>query len=311
MQTGRHPPSLRTRLADVFAFGFDATGFERHAADFVDEPAPDLAGRRVLLTGATSGIGRATVERLAAMGMSVTAWGRDPARTAALAEAIGGDAAVADLGEPEAIVAAVDALQGAYDVVVCNAGSLPDDRILTAWGRELVWSTQVLGHVLLLRRMRAKGLLAPGCRVVWVASGGMYLSGLSLRDVDWDARDYDGTLAYANAKRAQVVLGEQLQEAWPEVRMAVMHPGWADTKGVQTSLPRFRALLKRVLRTSEQGADTIVWLATTDAAWPGGRFWFDRAEVPTVVLGRTRPSARRRQQLWDHVMAETAHYLTG
>jgi hypothetical protein len=77
-----------------------------------------------------------------------------------------------------------------------------------------------------------------------------------------------------------------------------MHPGWADTPGVQESLPRFRAITRPVLRDDAQGADTSVWLAAVEPAPPTGRFWHDRVERPTSLLPTTRPSADARATAW-------------
>jgi hypothetical protein len=83
------------------------------------------------------------------------------------------------------------------------------------------------------------------------------------------------------------------------VRFAAMHPGWADTPGLQRSLPRFHRLTRPLLRDDRQGADTIVWLATAPAAEvPGGRFWHDRRPRPTHRLPRTHESAEDRRALW-------------
>jgi hypothetical protein len=79
-----------------------------------------------------------------------------------------------------------------------------------------------------------------------------------------------------------------------------MHPGWAATPGVQTSLPRFYRLTKPLLRTPQQGADTIVWLGA--AAEPGrssGGFWHDRRTRPTHLLPGTRETPAERQRLWS------------
>ena len=122
-------------------------------------------------------------------------------------------------------------------------------------------------------------------------------------------RGYRGATAYARAKRAQVALsGEWARRTDPAaVAFHAMHPGWADTPGLAASLPRFRRLARPVLRTPDQGADTIVWLAT---AAPGplgtGRFWHDRRPRPEHLLPWTRadPSAARR--LWECIELATA-----
>jgi hypothetical protein len=79
-----------------------------------------------------------------------------------------------------------------------------------------------------------------------------------------------------------------------------MHPGWAATAGVERSLPRFNRLMRPLLRTAEQGADTIVWLAS--AAQPAtttGMFWFDRAVATTHLTESTREQPGDREALWE------------
>ena len=78
-----------------------------------------------------------------------------------------------------------------------------------------------------------------------------------------------------------------------------MHPGWADTPGVRNSLPGFHRLTRRVLRTPEEGADTIVWLAAADApANSTGGFWLDRQARLTHVLPGTKSSEDEEKALW-------------
>jgi hypothetical protein len=78
-----------------------------------------------------------------------------------------------------------------------------------------------------------------------------------------------------------------------------MHPGWVDTPGVKASLPRFYRLTRPLLRTPEQGADTIVWLGAADE--PGrstGLFWHDRRSRPTHLLPWTTETHDERERLW-------------
>ncbi len=103
-----------------------------------------------------------------------------------------------------------------------------------------------------------------------------------------------------------------LTEMWAErlegtgVRVHSMHPGWARTEGVAESLPTFNLVMKPLLRSPEQGADTIVWLAA--AHEPGnttGRFWFDREEAPTHMLDSTKETQADRDALWDGLVGLT------
>ena len=116
----------------------------------------------------------------------------------------------------------------------------------------------------------------------------------------WRERSYDGVRAYAETKRAQVVLAE-LWQASPlgeRIHFFAMHPGWADTAAVRSSLPRFHALMRPLLRTPDEGADTIAWLAAAQPAPAGGSFWLDRTRQRTHWLPRTRATEAERDELW-------------
>ena len=119
-------------------------------------------------------------------------------------------------------------------------------------------------------------------------------------DPDYRTGDYSPTTAYARSKRWQVEMAPLLGERWtPDgITVATMHPGWADTPGVQESLPRFRSITRPVLRDDAQGADTSVWLSAVEPAPPTGRFWHDRVERPTSLLPSTRPSDDVRATAW-------------
>ncbi len=116
-------------------------------------------------------------------------------------------------------------------------------------------------------------------RVIQVSSGGMYTQRFDLATLEMGPEEYDGTVAYARAKRAQLVLLHEWvrRTAGTGVAFHAMHPGWADTPGIRDGLPRFAKVMGPLLRTAEQGADTIVWLATaTEAVESTGGFWLDR-----------------------------------
>ena len=107
------------------------------------------------------------------------------------------------------------------------------------------------------------------------------------------------------AKRAQVVLSRMWAERMAETPITFhsMHPGWAETPGVVTALPRFYKITKPLLRTPEQGADTVVWLAVAaKPALTSGKFWFDRQQRSTHFGKKTRERPEDRQALWERVM---------
>jgi NAD(P)-dependent dehydrogenase (short-subunit alcohol dehydrogenase family) len=188
------------------------------------------------------------------------------------------------------------------DVLVHNAGVLPDERIETRAGLELTLAIHVVGPFLLTRLLRGNLEKSPDGRVIWVSSGGMYTRRLNLEDPNWTKREYDGVVAYAETKRAQVVLSELWAEELrgSSTSVSAMHPGWADTPAVASSLPRFHRVTRNILRTPAEGADTVVWLAVCSRACEStGRFFFDRKERTTHLLPFTRESEADRRALWD------------
>jgi dehydrogenase/reductase SDR family protein 12 len=275
-------------------------------------PPPAMDGAVVVVTGATSGIGLATSIGLAALGAQVHLVGRDPQRgeaALAAAERAGTGRAhlhLVDLSDPAAVEALARNLADRcdrLDALVHNAGALSRTYRTTAAGVELTVATQVLGPYLLTAGL-APLLWAGGpSTIVTVSSGGMYSQRFDLADLEMGPDEYDGVVAYARAKRAQVVLaGAWAQRYSPAgVSSFSMHPGWVDTPGLEAGLPRFRALSKPLLRTPEDGADTIVWLAAGGAtaeaqargvAAPTSGFFHDRhprSDHRALVRHPTRP----------------------
>jgi NAD(P)-dependent dehydrogenase (short-subunit alcohol dehydrogenase family) len=306
-------------------------GYEarRRLFGWSDPTAHDLTGRVVVVTGATSGLGRATAARLAAAGATVVAVGRDRDRTEATAEELRREAGnpevgavVADLGDLAAVRAAAEAIADRHrrvDVLVHNAGALLHQRSETADGIEATVASQVVGPflltALLLDRLAAPAAdpaadptarRGPG-RVVTVSSGGMYAADLTVAGLELTPDAYDGTKQYALAKRAQVTLNELWAERVDPASVVfhAMHPGWADTPGVATALPTFRRVVGPLLRDAASGADTTVWLAADDGepVAATGRFWLDRRPRPIHRLPSTRRSdtPARREELWAWV----------
>ncbi len=299
-------------LLDAGVVGsFDRVGFARHALGF--DPSDlevDLYGRRCLITGANSGIGYETSLALADLGAEVVMLCRSRERGQAAAERVReatGNRRVEfvqlDVSDLDAVDAVAEQLsKQPVDVLVHNAGVLPDERLLSEQGHEITFATHVLGPHRLTQRLRGALEASDDARVVWVSSGGMLLRRLNLEDPEWASREYDGVLAYAETKRAQVVLGELWAEQLADTRVSVhsMHPGWADTPAVETSLPRFHQLTRAILRTPAEGADTVVWLAAAPgAAARSGLFFFDRQPARTHWIPGTRESERDRRELWE------------
>ena len=252
-------------------------------------PPPPLGGRTVLVTGATSGLGLSTAVGAARLGARVvlTARGRDGADRAVARvrhEVPGADLSylLADMGEFGQVVALAEeflALHDRLDVLIHNAGALSKEWTGTGTGLELTVASQVAGPYLLTGLLLAALEAAAPSRVIQVSSGGMYTQRFDLAALEMTPADYDGTIAYARAKRAQLVLMHEWvrRSEGTGISFHAMHPGWADTPGIRHSLPGFARVMGPVLRSAEQGADTAVWLAASPAGVQStGGFWLDR-----------------------------------
>lgn len=263
-------------------FGFGRTGYAKAARTFAPLPH-DLRGLTVAVTGANGALGLATVQALAARGATVWMLVRDAARGEAARATVSGDARVAVLDVANlSAIAAFPPMQ--VDVLVHNAGMLADrrDDVPSPLGPlERTVATHLVGPWALSHRLQA-------ATTIWVSSGGMYTQRLDVDATFAPPEPFDGVRAYARCKRAQLVVAAHLGHH-------AMHPGWADSEGVRTSLPRFHRLTRTILRTPEQGADTIVWLAATRPTTPG--FWFDRAPAPAFAVPGTRHAAEEAGRL--------------
>lgn len=147
-------------------------------------------------------------------------------------------------------------------------------------------------------------------RVINVTSGGQYGQSVPDGDVESEHDSYGPKKFYARSKRALLDITEYQGERYaPDgVYVHAMHPGWAETKGVQDWLPIFRVLTRPIIRTPEQGADTIVWLARApESAAGSGLLWHDRRPRPTTyAAGKGRDSEAVRRQVLAHVEAIAA-----
>lgn len=309
--------------------GYSSLGYHVRRRQWAsDDPSPDaLVARRALVTGAGSGIGEATALGLARLGATVHLVVRSHTRAAPAVEriraALDTEGLPADLVVEECDVSDLDAVRSfsadftdrlgstgsALDVLVHNAGVLPATRTESVDGHELTVATHVLGPVLMTEQLLPLlGASTMGPRVVLVASGGMYTQALPTHDPEYSRGRYDGAVAYARSKRMQVELTPLLAERWASQGVGVyaMHPGWADTPGVASSLPMFRTLTRPILRSTDAGADTVIWLAATDPAPPTGSFWHDRQRRPTSYRSATVPEPGQVDVLWEWVREATS-----
>lgn len=281
-------------------------------------PSGALEGRTVVVTGPTSGLGLATTRSLAGLGARLVLAGRSEERLARvrddLVTAHGEDRfpiVVVDMASLTSVRAAVTrilATEDRLDGLVDNAGAIYPERTHSPDGIEATMATMVVGPFALIAGLMPLLDRTSGARVISVTSGGMYAQGLDLADLAGATKPYDGTRAYARAKRAQVALIREWARRHPAgVTFNAMHPGWADSPGLAASLPGFYRFMGPLLRSPDEGADTIVWLASDPAAASQtGRLFLDRRPRPFDRLPATRLSAADRRRLWEIVVGMAA-----
>jgi NAD(P)-dependent dehydrogenase (short-subunit alcohol dehydrogenase family) len=210
---------------------------------------------------------------------------------------------VASLQSLRSLADRLNAEEAQLDVLVNNAGTMPAQRERSPDGHELMFATHVLAPFALtswLTELLTRG--APS-RVINVSSGGMYGQSLPVDDFQSESSRYSGKKLYARTKREEVVITELWANELAPLGVVVhaMHPGWADTKGVQEWLPIFRVVTGSIIRSPEEGADTIVWLGgAPETLASTGQFWHDRRVRPThYLLGASDDEPHERRRLWD------------
>jgi NAD(P)-dependent dehydrogenase (short-subunit alcohol dehydrogenase family) len=272
----------------------------------------------VLVTGPTSGLGMATTLALADLGARIVLVGRSEARLAGLRDRLvrahGEDrfpCVVADMGSLASVRDAAErilATESRLDVLIDNAGAIYPGRREGPDRIEATLALLVVGPFVLVAGLAPLLRRTPGSRVISVTSGGMYTQRLHLDYLELRDEPFSGPRAYGRAKRAQVALMREWsrRSRGTGVAFAAMHPGWADTPGLAETLPGFHRVMRPLLRTPDQGADSIVWLAThPDPAAVDGRLFLDRRPRPFDRLRSTRLSSDDRRRLWEIVVGLT------
>jgi NAD(P)-dependent dehydrogenase (short-subunit alcohol dehydrogenase family) len=258
-----------------------------------------LAGKTILVTGSTDGLGLATVRRLAHDGATVLVHGRHPQKlervlvglpSAGPACAHGYLADLASLDETRRLARDVRAEHERLDALVNNAGVWPPERRLSRDGFELAFAVNHLAHFLLTLELLPL-LAASGARVVNVSSVGQ-------QEIDFDdvmlERSYSGSRAYSQSKLAQIMFTFELVERLgPDAPLAVnaLHPATLmDTNMV-------REFGGRVLSTVAEGVEATARLATAPGLEGVTGRYFDGVEESTANAQAYDPDARRR--LWE------------
>ena len=283
----------------------------------------DASGRRVVLTGPTSGIGLAAARGLAEAGASVTLVGRGEARLEALAAELGGGADwvaadLASIAETRRAAADVRERHDRVDVLINNAGGMFSERRVTAEGVE---ATLALNHLSpfvltseLLPTLRAAAEHDParGARVVNVASVA-HRSGARWDDVQSERR-YSLMRAYGQSKALMVMTTIELARRLDGtgVTANAVHPGVVHTglfrKSGRRLLGALFDLVGRVaLLTPERGASHVLHVAlSAEAAGVSGAYWDKRRIKPPSAEARDRANQERAWALSERLAAEAS-----
>jgi NAD(P)-dependent dehydrogenase (short-subunit alcohol dehydrogenase family) len=289
----------------------------------------NLAGKRVLVTGVSAGLGVETARTLAAHGVTVVGAARDldkahratePVRAAA---ANGGslELVALDLASLKSVRACSDILVATgkpFDVVICNAGVMATPKGKTADGFETQFGTNHLGHFVLVNRIAR--LFKSGSRLVNLSSAGHRFADVDLDDPNFERTPYDAFVAYGRSKTANVLFAVEFDRRHKDkgIRATAVHPG-----GIQTELGRHMTpeLTQQMIKGIEaanqaaklppfqwksipQGAATSVWsgfVAKPDEV--GGKYCEDCHVAEVVNNPEARGGVRPYALNADHAMA--------
>ena len=282
-----------------------------------DPAANSMAGKRVVVTGATSGIGEVMARLFAELGATVHLLGRNPEKVRNSAQMIRSTLPTAEIIEEVCDVSDLDAVRAwtadlsdripALHGLVHNAAVLAKERGESPQGHEEQLAVHVLGPHLMTEQLLPLLKAASGASVVFVSTGWMYSSALEVEDIECRSGTYAGLRVYGRTKKMQVVLADEWARrlAGTDIRVESMHPGSVETPGVAESLPKLRLLTRPLLRVAEDGADTAVWLVAVRPESTPGHFWHDRAQRPTTFGWQRKDDPAKVARFLEQVSAMT------
>jgi NAD(P)-dependent dehydrogenase (short-subunit alcohol dehydrogenase family) len=278
----------------------------------MSDAAQPMSGQVCLVTGATSGIGRVTVEALARQGATTILVARDPARGAAavdrIRQATGNtqvEVLLADLSVQADVRRLAHEVQSRYprlDVLVNNAGALFSRRTLSADGLEMTWALNHLAYYLLTTLLLDTLKASAPARIVNVSSGAHRHAHLDFDDLQGQQR-YGGWRAYAQSKLANVLFTYELARRLDGtgVTTNALHPGFVATnfgrRNRRLTTVLFRAVQRVAALSPEQGAETLIYLATSpEVEGVTGQYFVKRQAVRSSDASYDVPAAQR---LWQ------------
>jgi NAD(P)-dependent dehydrogenase (short-subunit alcohol dehydrogenase family) len=269
-----------------------------------------LLGQVCVVTGATSGIGKAAAAALARQGAEIIVVGRDPGRAEATAAAIQADGApppkveIADLARLDQVRALAGRLNQTLDridVLINNAGLVLNERQVTPDGYEHVFAVNHLAPFLLTNLLRPKLTASAPGRVITVSSDAHTAARLDLDDPNLE-HGWSSWRSYSNSKLANILFTRELARRLDGTGVTAncLHPGVVRTGFGRDARPLMRAgitIAKPFMLSPERGADTIVYLASSpDVAAKTGGYYVKRQLREPSAAARDDGLARR---LWE------------
>ena len=266
----------------------------------------DLRGKRILVTGASAGLGIETARSLVAHGAYVVGAARDLDKArratdsvrAAAKNGAGFELVALDLASLASVRASADALVKTgkpFDVVIANAGVMACPQGKTADGFETQFGTNHLGHFVFVNRLTP--LLKRGARIVNLSSAGHRFADVDLDDPNFERTAYHPFVAYGRSKTANILFAVALDRRLKDkgIRATAVHPG-----GIQTELGRHLTpeLIAQIMpagpaafkfKTIPQGAATSVWSAVVAPADAVGARYCEDCHVAEIT---NDPNAR-------------------
>jgi len=255
--------------------------------------------RTVVITGGSSGIGAAAARELRRRGVTVAITGRSP-ETARLAEEIDCDHFMADFSRLDDVRALANRLIAVYpriDVLANNAGAVFATRQMTVDGHERTFQVNHLAPFLLTWLLRERLAESNGC-VINTASGAHHMGRLKLDDLE-SARQYNAWRAYGTTKLMNILHATEINGRLRGVRGVSFHPGVVATGFAREGSAMTRFLYRKFIASlfmlsPEQGADTLVWLASSND-WTPGEYYVKRNPARKSAAARDPELARK---LW-------------
>jgi NAD(P)-dependent dehydrogenase (short-subunit alcohol dehydrogenase family) len=276
-----------------------------------------MQGQVCVVTGATSGIGKAAAAALAQQGAEIIVVGRDPARAEATAAAIQAGGApppkveIADLARLDQVRALAGRLNQTLDridVLINNAGLVLNERRVTPDGYEHVFAVNHLAPFLLTNLLRPKLTASAPARVITVSSDAHTAARLDLDDPNLE-HGWSSWRSYSNSKLANILFTRELAGRLDGTGVTAncLHPGVVRTGFGRDARPLMRVgitIARPFMLSPERGADTIVYLASSpDVAAKTGGYYVKREPREPSAAARDDGLARG---LW-----ETSERLTG